>query len=87
MHPTDPPSSAESKPAVAAGAVPTPSTDGSSSSLYRAEEVAYHAPVSWPAHERAVEIDVDLGLGPHALTTLGSDLTHEYVSVNADYRS
>ncbi|MDD2763071.1 MAG: bifunctional ornithine acetyltransferase/N-acetylglutamate synthase [Opitutaceae bacterium] len=44
-------------------------------------------PVDFPAHERCVEIEVDLGLGEAGATVLGSDLTHEYVSENADYRS
>jgi glutamate N-acetyltransferase/amino-acid N-acetyltransferase len=45
-------------------------------------------PVDFPAHERCVEIAVDLGqpVGA-AATVLGGDLTHEYVSENADYRS
>jgi glutamate N-acetyltransferase/amino-acid N-acetyltransferase len=34
-----------------------------------------------------VEIEVDLGSGAHAATVFGGDLTHEYVSENADYRS
>ena len=44
-------------------------------------------PVDFPAHERCVEIEVDLGLGRAGATVLGGDLTHEYVSENADYRS
>ena len=44
-------------------------------------------PVDYPAHERCVEIEVDLGRGTHTATVLGGDLTHEYVSENADYRS
>jgi glutamate N-acetyltransferase/amino-acid N-acetyltransferase len=43
--------------------------------------------VDYPAHERCVEIEVDLGRGTHTATVLGGDLTHEYVSENADYRS
>ena len=41
-----------------------------------------------PPHGRCVEIDVDLG-GDAAVVAvvLGSDLTHEYVTENADYRS
>jgi glutamate N-acetyltransferase/amino-acid N-acetyltransferase len=48
----------------------------------------FSAPVDFPAHERCVEIEVDLG-GPGAAGAfvLGADLTHEYVSENADYRS
>ncbi len=44
-------------------------------------------PVDYPTHERCVEIEVDLGLGGANATVLGGDLTHEYVSENADYRS
>jgi glutamate N-acetyltransferase/amino-acid N-acetyltransferase len=43
--------------------------------------------VDHPTHERCVEIEVDLGLGDAGATVLGGDLTHEYVSENADYRS
>ena len=34
-----------------------------------------------------IEINVDLGLGDSSRTIFSSDLTHEYVSINADYRS
>lgn len=44
-------------------------------------------PVDYPPHERCVEIEVDLGTGTEHVTVLGGDLTHEYVSENADYRS
>jgi glutamate N-acetyltransferase/amino-acid N-acetyltransferase len=44
-------------------------------------------PVDFPAHERCVEVEVDLGLGRAGATVLGADLTHEYISENADYRS
>ena len=41
-----------------------------------------------PPHGRCVEIDVDLGGDPNVeAVVLGSDLTHEYVAENADYRS
>jgi glutamate N-acetyltransferase/amino-acid N-acetyltransferase len=43
--------------------------------------------VDYPPHERCVEIGVDLGMGRAATTVLGADLTHEYVTENADYRS
>jgi glutamate N-acetyltransferase/amino-acid N-acetyltransferase len=43
--------------------------------------------VDYPPHERCVEIAIDLGLGRGAATILGADLTHEYVTENADYRS
>jgi glutamate N-acetyltransferase/amino-acid N-acetyltransferase len=47
----------------------------------------FTAPIDFPPHERAVEIEVDLGSGKAAATIIGGDLTHEYVSENADYRS
>jgi glutamate N-acetyltransferase/amino-acid N-acetyltransferase len=34
-----------------------------------------------------VEVEIELGQGGASATVLGSDLTHEYVSENADYRS
>ncbi len=43
--------------------------------------------VDFPPHERRVEIEVDLGLGPSSCAVLGADLSHEYVTENADYRS
>jgi glutamate N-acetyltransferase / amino-acid N-acetyltransferase len=48
----------------------------------------FAAPVDFPAHERCVEIEIDLGgAGRGSAVVLGADLTHEYVSENADYRS
>jgi glutamate N-acetyltransferase/amino-acid N-acetyltransferase len=47
----------------------------------------FSPPVDYPAHERCVEIEVDLGPGGASAAVLGGDLTHEYVSENADYRS
>jgi glutamate N-acetyltransferase / amino-acid N-acetyltransferase len=47
----------------------------------------FQPPVKYPPHERCVELDIDLGAGPAEATVLGADLTHEYVSENADYRS
>jgi len=44
-------------------------------------------PIHHPPHERCVEIEVDLGTGSASSTVFGADLTHEYVSENADYRS
>jgi glutamate N-acetyltransferase / amino-acid N-acetyltransferase len=44
-------------------------------------------PVQYPPHERSVNIEIDLGQGTSQATILGADLTHEYVSENADYRS
>lgn len=47
----------------------------------------YSAAVDYPPHEQCVEISIDLGTGSAAATVIGGDLTHEYVSENADYRS
>ncbi len=47
----------------------------------------FSAAIDFPPHERCVEIEVDVGNGTAAATVLGGDLTHEYVSENADYRS
>jgi glutamate N-acetyltransferase / amino-acid N-acetyltransferase len=48
----------------------------------------FSPPVDFPAHERCVEIEIDLGVAGGAnAVVLGADLTHEYVSENADYRS
>jgi glutamate N-acetyltransferase/amino-acid N-acetyltransferase len=47
-------------------------------------------PIHFPPHERSVEIEIDLAGGQGAAgacTVFGGDLTHEYVSENADYRS
>ena len=41
----------------------------------------------FPPHEQSVEIVVDLGIGSARGEAVGSDLTHGYVSENADYRS
>lgn len=47
----------------------------------------FHPPVTWPTHERLVEIDVRLGVGNESAVVWGSDRTHEYITENADYRS
>ena len=41
----------------------------------------------WPAHEKSVNIDINIGMGNSQSTITGSDLTHEYVRENADYRT
>jgi glutamate N-acetyltransferase/amino-acid N-acetyltransferase len=51
------------------------------------EAGVFHPAVKYPPHERAVELEIDLGAGPAETHCLGADLTHEYVSENADYRS
>jgi len=49
--------------------------------------MTFKPPVDFPPHERRVEIEIDLGMGGAACAVLGADLTHEYVTENADYRS
>ncbi len=58
--------------------------------LYRSTPTAdgkYAPTVEFPTHEKCVEIEVNLGAGSSSATVIGGDLTHEYVSENADYRS
>jgi glutamate N-acetyltransferase/amino-acid N-acetyltransferase len=47
----------------------------------------FRPPVDFPQHEGSVGISIDLGCGEASFTAIGCDLTHEYVSENADYRS
>ena len=48
----------------------------------------YGDSTDYPPHQKFVEIGVDFGdVGSTSLFVLGSDLTKEYVVINADYRS
>ena len=47
----------------------------------------YEPGVDYPPHERIIPIHLDLGLGAERAVVIGGDLTHQYVSENADYRS
>jgi glutamate N-acetyltransferase/amino-acid N-acetyltransferase len=47
----------------------------------------FAAPIDFPRHERSVELEIDIGNGAASAMVVGGDLTHEYVSENADYRS
>jgi glutamate N-acetyltransferase/amino-acid N-acetyltransferase len=61
-----------------------------SAELYQSKPSAdgtFKPPVDFPPHERAVNVQIDLGIGSARAVVLGADLTHEYVSENADYRS
>ena len=51
------------------------------------KEGVFSAPIDFPPHERCVEREIEVGNGAASATGLGGDLTHEYVSENADYRS
>jgi len=53
------------------------------------KDAEYGDSTVFPPHQRFVELGVDFGSvgGDVSLTILGSDLTQEYVVVNADYRS
>jgi glutamate N-acetyltransferase/amino-acid N-acetyltransferase len=44
-------------------------------------------PIDFPPHERCVELEIEVGSGDASAVVFGGDLTHEYVSENADYRS
>jgi glutamate N-acetyltransferase / amino-acid N-acetyltransferase len=53
-------------------------------------DAQYDEHSDYPPHQRCVEIGVDFGKangGSGTAIVLGSDLTNEYVAVNADYRS
>lgn len=47
----------------------------------------FKVPVRFPAHEKRVQINIDLGLGTKSFTVWGADRTHEYISENAFYRT
>jgi len=49
----------------------------------------FHPPVHFPPHDRCVEIEVAWPAAnvDQAITIFGADLSHEYVTENADYRS
>lgn len=58
--------------------------------LYRSAPDAhgnYLPPVDFPPHERSVLIEIAFDAGSGQATVIGGDLTHEYVTENADYRS
>ncbi|WP_225919603.1 bifunctional ornithine acetyltransferase/N-acetylglutamate synthase [Actomonas aquatica] len=58
--------------------------------LYESQPTAdgsFAPPVDYPVHERCVEVGIELGAGSGSAIVFGGDLTHEYVSENADYRS
>jgi glutamate N-acetyltransferase/amino-acid N-acetyltransferase len=52
-----------------------------------ADGMTFRPPIDHPPHEGRVEIEVDLAMGTASCAVLGGDLTHEYVTENAEYRS
>ncbi|HIW78421.1 MAG TPA: bifunctional glutamate N-acetyltransferase/amino-acid acetyltransferase ArgJ [Candidatus Bilophila faecipullorum] len=50
-------------------------------------DLDFDALLEEPLKRRDLPIDIILGAGPGSYTLLASDLGHEYVNVNADYRS
>jgi glutamate N-acetyltransferase/amino-acid N-acetyltransferase len=52
-----------------------------------ADGLTFKPPLAFPPHGRRVEIEIDLHMGPSSCAVFGADLTHEYVTENADYRS
>ena len=56
------------------------------SGYLRERELPLPAP-GWPVHEDRVEIDVRLDSGGASASVIGSDLSEEYVKINADYRT
>lgn len=50
-------------------------------------DLDFDALLKEPLEQRDLDIDISLGTGPGTYTLLASDLTHKYVSINADYRS
>ena len=51
------------------------------------KDAQYNEHSDYPPHQKFVEIGIDFGNGAASAVVIGSDLTAEYVVVNADYRS
>jgi len=56
-------------------------------SAYLVECARDPAHKGWPEHDRTVDIEIGFDGPSAAVEVLGADLSHEYVSENADYRS
>ncbi|TVR45306.1 MAG: bifunctional ornithine acetyltransferase/N-acetylglutamate synthase [Planctomycetota bacterium] len=52
-----------------------------------ADGITFVPPLRFPSHPRVVPITIDLGHGDAWVEVVGGDLTHEYITENADYRS
>jgi glutamate N-acetyltransferase/amino-acid N-acetyltransferase len=56
------------------------------SSYFKSKELPIPTP-GWPLHEERAEIELNLGCGDASAWVTGSDLSGEYVIINADYRT
>ncbi len=56
------------------------------STYFREKELPVPS-VGWPLHEERVDIELHLGSGNASASVTGSDLSEEYVKINADYRT
>jgi glutamate N-acetyltransferase/amino-acid N-acetyltransferase len=54
---------------------------------YLTESALDPAIKGFPAHDRQVVLEIDLGAGKERAEVLGADLSYQYVKENADYRS
>lgn len=54
---------------------------------YLTESALDPAAKGFPAHDRQVVLEIDLGAGEERAEVLGADLSYQYVKENADYRS
>jgi glutamate N-acetyltransferase/amino-acid N-acetyltransferase len=54
---------------------------------YLTESALDPAVKGFPAHDRQVVLEIDLGAGEERAEVLGADLSYQYVKENADYRS
>ncbi len=61
-------------------------TESALSQYFREAELPLPT-MDWPAHERRVEIKITIGTGGASASVTGSDLSEEYVKINADYRT
>lgn len=51
------------------------------------KQAEYSESTKYPPHQKFVDIGVDFNSGSSSATVIGSDLSKDYVTINADYRS
>lgn len=56
-------------------------------SAYLKDAALSEKPLGYPEHNKSVLISVEMGMGTGIAEVVGSDLSHEYVHENADYRT